>query len=578
MRSVLKTLALILALLLAIPALAEVADSDLADDGVIRVKLASLGEPQSVHLTVSGVYALENNAGFRFERGAQIALLARDGDVWLSSGGMLLNLGGGVTLTRHAGDGANGLYMEEFGPNLLNGNLSVSAEGDRLTCILALDIEEYLYGVVAYEMSDSFPLEALKAQAVAARTYAMQRKYASGRRGWDVVDTTADQVFKGYNPEYANAIAAVDETCGVVGVYNDAFAACYYTASNGGEVAEPGDVWSGSGDCGYITRHADPYDLENPRSLLTALNFSADLSDCDALRQLLADKAGAQLDGIFELVRVDAVEPVDPDPAGSTRYTALRFDLTARVQVPAPTAEPTVEPSPSPSAVSTATPAPTERFSLFSFFGGGAVQSASPAPTATPEPVWEERTLSVELAVYDEIKDGLGLGLNGGDYERVSVSATEDGFAIEMRCYGHGVGMSQRGAQWMAGEYERTWLEILAFYYPGMSLERIDWQRPELTELSSLPEDSALLRPEPTPKPTPAPLPALEDGEYYAVVTLDSGTLNVRQNPSLGGMVLDKLEPGRRVIVCSEPDPDGWVRIRTAELDGYVKQEYLTKE
>ena len=147
-----------------------------------------------------------------------------------------------------------------------------------------------------------------------------------------------------------------------------------------------------------------------------------------------------------------------------------------------------------------------------------------------------------------------------------------------MRCYGHGVGMSQRGAQWMAGEYEKTWLEILAFYYPGMSLERIDWQRPELTELASLPEDSALLRPEPTPKPTPAPLPALEDGEYYAVVTLDSGTLNVRQNPSLGGMVLDKLEPGRRVIVCSEPDPDGWVRIRTAELDGYVKQEYLTKE
>ena len=571
MRSVLiKILALMLALLSALSAAAEVTDSEMADDGLIRVSLRSLGEPQSLRLAVSGEYALENNAGFRFERGAQIGLFALGGDVWLSAGGMLLNLGESATLTRHAAESGaeNGLYMREFGENILNGDLSVSADGDALACVLEMDIEEYLCGVVAYEMSDAFPIEALKAQAVAARTYAMQRKYAAGSRGWDVADTTADQVFKGFNADYANVIAAVNATRGVVGTYRGAFAACYYTASNGGEVAEPGDVWSGSGDYGYITRHADPYDLENPRSLVNALSFAADLSDCAALRGLLEEAVGAQLEEPFELLRVDAVTPVDPDPAGSTRYTALRFDLTVRVQLPSPTPEPTLTPEP------TASPAATERFSLFPFFG----RSPSSEPTAAPEPAWEERSLSAELTVYEEIKRGLSLKLNGGDYERVSVAQTEDGFSIEMRCFGHGVGMSQRGAQWMAAEYGRSWQEILAFYYPGMTLERIDWDTPALTELASLAEVSALLRPEPTPKPTPAPLPALEDGESYAAVTLESGALNVRQQPSIGAMVLEQLENGRRVIVCSAPDAEGWVRIRTAEIEGFVKSEYLTEE
>ena len=80
-------------------------------------------------------------------------------------------------------------------------------------------------------MSDSFPLEALKAQAVAARTYALRRKAASASRDWDVTDTTSDQVFKGYNPEYQNVAEAVSATSGVVGTApSGAYAECaeYY--------------------------------------------------------------------------------------------------------------------------------------------------------------------------------------------------------------------------------------------------------------------------------------------------------------------------------------------------------------
>ena len=168
-------------------------------------------------------------------------------------------MGRSVTLTRHAAEGENGVYISQSKHgNLYCGDLTISAEDGALRAVLAIDIEDYLYGVVAYEMSDSFPLEALKAQAVAARTYAMERKYAAGGRDYDVVDTTADQVFYGYDPDYQNVIAAVDGTRGVVGMYEGAFASCYYTASNGGQIARPSDIWGGSEDDGYIEMKDDP--------------------------------------------------------------------------------------------------------------------------------------------------------------------------------------------------------------------------------------------------------------------------------------------------------------------------------
>ena len=152
-------------------------------------------------------------------------------------------------------------------------------------------------------------------------------------------------------------------------------------------------------------------------------------------------------------------------------------------------------------------------------------------------------TVTVDLSVYDQIKDGLSLGLNGGDYELVSVTQEEDGrFTISMRRFGHGVGMSQRGAQWMAGEYGMDYIEILNFYYPGMTLETIDWPEVELTPLEELPESIGFARPRPTPTPTPAPLPALEEGEYYATVELETRS----SSPERARAALDERAHRRR--------------------------------
>ncbi len=555
--------------------------SEIADDGMLRVYLLSLGDPASLGMTLAGSYTVEGDRGFRFDRDTQIVLAADGENVLLSVGGLTIDMGPSLTLTRQAvtDGGENGIYIHETGRDTLyEGDLTVSVSDGGLRSILTIHIEDYLKGVVAYEMSDSFPLEALKAQAVAARTYAMGRKWVSAARDYDVVDTTQDQVYRGLDASYANVIAAVEDTRGVVGTYNGGFAMCYYTASNGGQTALATDIWGGSGDYGYLAMVDDPYDLENPASLVNSLTFRADLSDSAALRGMLEEGLAA-LEMPYEDVQIESVvsvEPVEPRFEGSYMYTQLRFTLSLSAYVRGWQAQEGDNYAPlfddgsafseeMLASVYGLSLARRGRLSLPLVYQDGRV--------ALPE------TVTVDLSVYDQIKDGLSLGLNGGDYELVSVTQEGDTFTISMRRFGHGVGMSQRGAQWMAGEYGMSYTEILNFYYPGMTLEVIDWPEVELTALEDLPDSIGAARARPTPTPTPAPLPALEEGEHYATVALESrsSSLNVREEPSTSARIVDALGYGRRVIV-SEDAGDGWVRIRTAELEGYVRLEYLEAE
>ena len=550
----------------------QIPDSQLRDDGMLRVCLRSLGTAEQLNLTFAGVYAVDGDPGFRFERGTRACLSAADGCVYLSAGGLTINLGGSAAFTRHrAADGAeNGIYIDESEKQTLYcGDLTVSADPDGgLRAVLEIQVEDYLYGVVAYEMSDSFPIEALKAQAVAARTYAMQRKARPGTRDYDLVDTTADQVFKGFDAQYANVIAAVDATRGVVGVYGGKFAVCYYTASNGGQTALASQIWGSADHDGYLAMKDDPYDVENPRSLQNELTVSARCEGSASLKSMLEAALGERLaaegygDGEWQLDSIESIEPVNPRFEGSRMYEGLRFALRAKLLKPAATAEAGAAPQPAATPDANAMPV---------------------APDAVAkEWALSDRTWDVTLDVYGQIKGALALGLNGSDCELVSVETARDAagaaqsFKIIMRRYGHGVGMSQRGAQWMAGHYDKGWQEILAFYYPGMSVERMSWPARELTDLAALPAGVGAARPKPTPAPTPAPLPALQSGEYYAKVTAD--LLNVRERPTTASPAITQLARGRRVIVCGAADGDGWVPIKTAELSGYVKLEYLKRE
>ena len=115
-----------------------------------------------------------------------------------------------------------------------------------LAGINELPMEEYLYGVVPRELPP-VPYgepEAQKAQAVAARTYAVQNLGKRGADGFDLLTTTADQVYGGHAAEHPISSAAVDATAGLVGMSNGALVSALYHSTSGGFTANSEDVFT----------------------------------------------------------------------------------------------------------------------------------------------------------------------------------------------------------------------------------------------------------------------------------------------------------------------------------------------
>ena len=534
-----------------------VTDSVITDDGQVRVYLKSLGDLSGMQLTLSGEYRLGES--MRFDRGTRLAFAAANGEIYLAAEGFVMKAGTEAVLTRCAGEdgGENGLYIYESEKDTLyEGDLRILCDGDVLRCVLTISMEDYLRGVVAYEMSDSFPLEALKAQAVAARTYAMSKKAARADAEYDVTDTTSDQVYKGADGEYVNVAQAVEETRGVVGTYQGSYAGCYYTASNGGQVATPNQIWGGDGDYGYIQQKDDPYDLENSRSMVNSLSVPAARDEGDFWK-LLDERIDTS--GHARVRGGEITEITLSDPAFEGSYMYRQMDVTMKIQ--------------------------TRDRGLVEVEYDGDRISGWAMGYAYLEGKWykwdllpwqdTEETRTVSLSVYEDVKDGFSLGLNSRDYEICSVRQEGENYLIEMRRFGHGVGMSQRGAQVMAGNYDMSYVEILNFYYPGMTLERIDWDTPELPAQEEIPQ--ALAKEMLNLPPAEGDLGTLAEGEYYARVVLQGKTLlNVRTGPSTEYPAVARLYDGYRLVVCAQEN--GWAQVRAAAFTGYVKMDYIQAE
>ncbi|MGN0970470.1 MAG: SpoIID/LytB domain-containing protein, partial [Aristaeellaceae bacterium] len=468
----------------------------------------------------------------------------------------------------------------------------LSIEGGLLQPILTLSVEDYLQGVVPYEMSNSFPLEALKAQAVCARTYALSRVNASA--AYDLVDTTNDQVFRGVNTANANAIRAVQETAGVVGTYKGQLATCFYSASNGGQTELVEHVWSGGGDYGYYAMTDDPYDLENPESVVRRAKIPKSGSLSDAFTDLLADAIADEMQSRGfgsggECLRVDSVTAMSLDsprfdePSRLMTRLTLTFTWSGRrvLSTPEPmatTADSEISLFATDTPVPVVTPAPT----------GDAqtpTPTVEPSPTPAPTPVYSayeavEEPATVTIELFPKGVRALNLSIYGADNEMITLAETDTHFVLEARRYGHGVGMSQRGAQWMAGKYGKLFHEILAFYYPGMTLMRVQAGDPVLPtaqpELANSPAPPAT----PTPRPTLMPVTAdqLPEGAYLASVEGidDDSSLNLRAEPNTAAEVIMRLYKHQQLIVLEICEDPAWAKVKTDAVEGYVMVSFLS--
>lgn len=115
-----------------------------------------------------------------------------------------------------------------------------------LSGINELHIEAYLYGVVPRELGPvAFPeIEAQKAQAVAARTYALANLGKRNIDGFDLLPTTSDQVYGGYSAEHPVSSAAIDGTRGLALTYNGALISALYSSTSGGHTADSEESFS----------------------------------------------------------------------------------------------------------------------------------------------------------------------------------------------------------------------------------------------------------------------------------------------------------------------------------------------
>ncbi len=130
-----------------------------------------------------------------------------------------------------------------------------------ITVINTLPIEQYLYGVIKNEISPEWPREAVKAQAVAARTYALANNTKHQADGFDICATTDCQVYGGRDSEAPKATAAVDATRGLVLTYKDKLISAYFHSSSGGYTENSENVWSSSQP--YLRGVAD-FDQNSP--------------------------------------------------------------------------------------------------------------------------------------------------------------------------------------------------------------------------------------------------------------------------------------------------------------------------
>lgn len=558
------------ALLILIMAVAFPASADTPSS--IRVYLRRLQVEDTLRVTVKGQYATQDGR-LSFSDGAKLVVVLRGDQLVLHTGQTAVVMGSSIKLVRCQSETPGYLLLND-GTGMYEGDLSLDIVENAIRPILTINVEDYLLGVVPFEMGDSFPLEALKAQAVTARTYALRKSGSSG--AYDVEDTTNDQAYRGRTTSSPLSEQAVTETKGLCGVYRGALASCFYSASNGGQTELGQHVWpTDAPDAyGYMDMRDDPYDLENRNSVVkryTLQKKPGEKGIGEALHQVLTTAMGEQLSALGveadgELVRFDEiqfVEAVTPKYDGDSRLmTELRFTVKISVR------DYTFRQTPSPQLAASSTPHADE----------------TPAPTATPafSPYRKvKEAVTVTLPIFTEAERAMGLSINVSQNELITVSDIGSAFLIESRRFGHGVGMSQRGAEQMARQYGMTYEQILAFYYPGMGLVSYDTGSAPLPTLNA----ELMATPAPTPSPTPRPtlMPVstnqMPEGAYLAIVSNidEDSTLNLREQPSTSGEVIRRLYKNQPLIVLSV-SKDGWAHVKTDVMEGYVRSEYLQAE
>lgn len=499
-----------------------------AVDGTVRVWLESMNEYgtiQSVSITLDGSYSIPTAPEVSLSTRGTYYIENVDGTLMISGTGIngQVPVGTKFTVKQHKNDdgsiGTISLYNNRYGNRSYRGDMLFEIYNGSLRLINYVYIEDYLYGVLAGELSNTFPLETLKAQAIIARSYVYNRMLTN-EPNYEIGDTSSDQVYKGYNSANTNIIRAVDETAGILLQYGSKYVNAYFGASNGGQVELPGNAWSSSSSEGCYVMKDDPYDVRNPSSRSVTYTFTTDPDSLDtSFYVLIQDKVYQELGyypniaGIQDVWLSDPVETDERSRGISRNYQTMNMTVTVRE-----------------SGWSS-----SDDSNVYDPFAPSDSDSGS------------VETVDISIDLHNELK----WILFSADSDLRLFSLEEDGnyYYLTLARYGHGVGMSQRGAQQMANE-GHDYEDIIYFYFNDVSLPKIDFVREELT--------------------TNVPI----SDSPIATATVTASSLTVRADASTSASKLGSLSRGTVVNVYAELD--GWLCIVYNGSIGYISTDYVT--
>ncbi len=394
--------------------------------------------------------------------------------ILVQSGGKTMFITNMITPQFGAADNDTGVitinnkeYRGKIQPTRVNGGSIIPVN--------AVSIEEYLYGVVPSEMSPSYAEEALKAQAVAARTYAIKKMdmKVHENKGYDLCDGTHCQSYKGKSAEFPATNAAVDATKGLVIYHKGEPIEAVFFASSGGYTENSEDIWTAP--LPYLKAVPDVYEVDT--NTWTKKITAAQLTN---LASAKGDNIGQVTDMVIskvslggriqelKLVGTKGTKVLTRDQV-RTYFSSLNgsfpskmFTINGKGGGPKTTVSMNTRQL---SDVSDATN----------------VTNSSEESIADNYVIGSDSLLFPELETYNTTPTNVSNNVTSAVMQRnVTVTGASSGavstnngtgvFVIEGKGNGHGAGLSQKGAQGLALQGS-DFLSILYHYYTDVTIE-----------------------------------------------------------------------------------------------------------
>ena len=333
--------------------------------------------------------------------------------------------------------------------------------GGDITVVNYVDIEDYVKGVVPWEMSAGWPKEALKAQAIAARTYLMSNIYRHNSEGFDICNTIHCQAYHGTSRADARSDLAVDETRSQYLVYEGTLCQIYYSSSNGGASENVENVWNEN--LPYLRGVVDPYEKDVAGTKATDYYWKKTYTPSSLASLLRSKVSGLNISDITNVsvtyTELGNVYSITFSDANGRKYTASKS--STRTIIGGQSIRYTVN---------GLVPGTAQGGSYF-VNGGAVLESLDGA--------WVQGSAGTETLPSGDVYAISGRGeitkleATGGTVIGgvVNTGVNSDGYYVFSGTgHGHNVGMSQWGAYSMAMYYGKTCQEILEFYYTGVEV------------------------------------------------------------------------------------------------------------